>query len=109
MMRLVALIVLASCVDSGPGPTGKKIDAIYARKLDIDLAHAPAPKGTVYISRAIGPITIDGVGTDVGWSGIQQAELVTAEGGADPVGKATAKLTWDDDNLYAFVSVTDSD
>ena len=36
-------------------------------------------------------------------------ELATAEGSADPVGKAIAKLTWDDEFLYAFVSITDSD
>ncbi|HEU0034612.1 MAG TPA: sugar-binding protein [Kofleriaceae bacterium] len=83
--------------------------AIVARTIDIDLSRAPAPKGSVHITRAPGAITVDGVANDPGWAGAVQAELVTAEGSADPVGKATAKLTWDDQYLYAFVSVTDSD
>jgi hypothetical protein len=84
-------------------------NAIIARKLEIDLARAPAPRGSVYVQRAQGEIKIDGLATDPGWAGVQQAELVPAEGGTEPIGKATAKLTWDDDFLYAFVSVQDTD
>ncbi|MGN6108448.1 MAG: carbohydrate-binding family 9-like protein, partial [Kofleriaceae bacterium] len=36
-------------------------------------------------------------------------ELVTAEGSPEPVGKATAKLTWDDQYLYVFASIVDTD
>ena len=84
--------------------------AVIARVLDVDLSRAPPPPGTVYISHAQGPIVIDGVATEPGWAGSAPSpELVTAEGSPEPVGKATAKLTWDDQYLYLAVSVTDSD
>jgi hypothetical protein len=85
-------------------------DAVVARTIQIDLAHAPPPPGTVYVPRANGAINIDGVANDPGWAGAAQSgEFVTAEGAQDPNGKTTAKLTWDDDYLYAFVSITDND
>jgi len=84
--------------------------AIVARKFEVDLARAPAPKGSVYLQQASGAITVDGVGTDPGWSGIPPTELVPAEGSSgEPVGKAIAKMTWDAEFLYVFVTVTDSD
>ncbi len=84
--------------------------AIVATKLEIDLARAPAPKGSVYIQQANGAITVDGLTTDPGWLGIPMTELVPAEGATgEPVGKATAKMTWDDQFLYVFVTVVDSD
>ena len=84
--------------------------AIVARAFDIDLARAPPPAGTVYIPRAIGTITIDGVANDPGWGAAATSpEFATAEGVQDPLGKAIAKLTWDDNNLYVFVQVTDTD
>lgn len=85
-------------------------NAIIARKLEVDLARAPAPKGSIYIQQAGGPITIDGVGNDQGWLGIPLTELVPAEGAnGEPLGKAQAKMTWNDEYLYVFVTVTDSD
>ena len=84
--------------------------AVIARTLTVDLTKAPPPPGTVYLSRAQGAITIDGVATDLGWAGIPMSpEFQTAEGSPEPVGKATAKMTWDDQNLYVFVTVTDTD
>jgi hypothetical protein len=84
--------------------------AIVARTFDIDLSRAPAPIGSVYIQRAAGPITIDGVANDPGWAGVPSSpEFVQAEGSPEVVGKATAKLTWDDTYLYAFVSIVDND
>jgi hypothetical protein len=84
--------------------------AVIARVLSVDLAKAPPPPGTVHIPRAAGPITIDGVASEPAWgAAVTSPELATAEGSADPVGKAIAKLTWDDEFLYAFVSITDSD
>lgn len=84
--------------------------AVIARVIDVDLSRAPPPPGTVYVPRAPGPITIDGVASEPAWaSAATSPELVTAEGSADPVGKAIARLTWDDQFLYAFVSITDSD
>jgi hypothetical protein len=84
--------------------------AVIARVIDIDLSKAPAPPGTVHIPRAATPITVDGVASEPAWAtAATSPELVTAEGSNDPVGKAIAKLTWDDDFLYAFIAVTDSD
>jgi hypothetical protein len=84
--------------------------AVIARQLEVDLSKAPPPPGTIYIPRATGPITIDGVASEPSWAAAATSpELVTAEGSADPIGKAIAKMTWDDQNLYVFVTVTDSD
>jgi hypothetical protein len=84
--------------------------AVIARVIDVDLSKAPPPPGTVHVPRATGPITIDGVAAEPAWAAaVTSPELATAEGSADPVGKAIAKLTWDDQYLYAFVSITDSD
>jgi len=84
--------------------------AVIARVLDVDLAKAPPPPGTVHVPRALAPIQIDGVASEPAWAtAATSPELVTAEGSSDPVGKAIAKLTWDDQFLYAFVSITDSD
>lgn len=85
-------------------------NAIVAATLQVDLARAPPPKGTIHISRAKGEIKIDGISTDPGWSGIASSpEFVTAEGGSEPNGKATARMTWDDQYLYVFVNVVDTD
>ncbi len=84
--------------------------AVIARVIDVDLSKAPPPPGTVYVPRAPGPIAIDGVASEPAWAtAATSPELVTAEGSADPVGKAIARLTWDDQYLYAFLSITDSD
>ena len=92
---------------SGPNTSDR---AIIARSIIVDLSKAPPPPGTIYIPRATGPIAIDGVANEPTWTtAVTSPELVTAEGSQDPIGKAIAKLTWDDDNLYAFISVTDTD
>ncbi|HEX5061188.1 MAG TPA: sugar-binding protein [Kofleriaceae bacterium] len=97
--------------DRMPATGGNVIDrAIVARTIDVDLSKAPPPQGTVYIPHATGPITIDGMATEPGWSSAATSpELITADGSADPVGKATARMTWDEQNLYLFVSIVDSD
>jgi biopolymer transport protein ExbD len=92
-----------------PGPHVRE-RAVVAAELEIDLAHAPPPPGTVYIPRARGPITLDGVATEPGWVGaVQSADFQTGEGSPEPAGKATARMTWDDASLYLFVSVVDGD
>jgi hypothetical protein len=84
--------------------------AVVARVLEIDTARAPAPAGTVYVPRAQGEITIDGVAAEPAWaSAAVSPDLATAEGSAEPKGKATAKLLWDDANLYVFASLLDTD
>ncbi|MEO6777419.1 MAG: carbohydrate-binding family 9-like protein [Kofleriaceae bacterium] len=85
-------------------------DAIAARHYQVDLSKAPPPPGTVYLPHAAGPITIDGIGTEPGYGlAILSPEFATAEGSQDPVGKANAKVTWDDHALYIFVTVEDTD
>ncbi|MDX2090132.1 MAG: carbohydrate-binding family 9-like protein [Kofleriaceae bacterium] len=84
--------------------------AVVARTFDVDLSKAPPPAGTVHIPYAKGPITIDGVANDPGWAGaVTSPELLPAIGSPDPVGKATARMTWDDQNLYLFASVSDTE
>ncbi len=91
---------------SGPGV----VDRAITRELPVDLSKAPPPLGTVYVSRARGPITIDGVANDPGWAGISPSpNFATGEGSPEPVGKASARMTWDDKYLYLSVQVIDND
>jgi Carbohydrate family 9 binding domain-like len=84
--------------------------AVIARVINVDLSKAPPPPGTAYIPRALSPISIDGLASEPAWgTAVTSPELVTAEGSVDPVGKAIAKLTWDEQFLYAFISITDTD
>jgi hypothetical protein len=84
--------------------------AVVARVLEVDTSRAPPPAGTVHVPRAQGEIAIDGVAGEAGWAGAAVTpELTAAEGSAEPNGKATAKLTWDDENLYVFASILDTD
>ncbi|MDQ3340677.1 MAG: carbohydrate-binding family 9-like protein [Myxococcota bacterium] len=84
--------------------------AIVAAKLEVDLSRAPPPVGTIHIPRASGPVTIDGMQIDQPWvTAITSPEFVTADGSPDPSGKATAKLLWDDQYLYVFMNIIDTD
>ncbi|MEO7731407.1 MAG: carbohydrate-binding family 9-like protein, partial [Kofleriaceae bacterium] len=84
--------------------------AVVAHVVDVDLSKAPPPPGTAYVPRAAVAMTIDGMASEVAWAtAATSPELIASEGSADPVGKAIAKLTWDDQFLYAFITVTDSD
>lgn len=91
--------------------------AIVARELAIDLSRAPPPPGTVHVRRVpttdaetAPPIAIDGVAGELAWQNAPLSpEFVTAEGSSDPVGRTTARMTWDDEHLYVFVSVADTD
>jgi biopolymer transport protein ExbD len=83
--------------------------AIVARQLEVDLSRAVRP-GTIHIPRASGPITVDGLANELPWTtAVASPEFATAEGSGEPVGKATAKMLWDDTNLYVFIQITDSD
>lgn len=97
--------------DRMPVTGGNVVDrAIVAREIAVDMSKAPPPAGTVYLPRAAGPITIDGMANDPGWANAATSpELVTADSSPDPNGKAVAKMTWDDQNLYVFVQITDPD
>jgi len=84
--------------------------AVVARVLEIDTSRAPPPPGTVHVPRAQGEIAIDGVADEPAWrTAAATQELAPAEGSAEPSGKASAKLLWDDANLYVFASIPDPD
>jgi hypothetical protein len=92
---------------SGPNVVDR---AVVARTLPVDLSKAPPPPGTIYVPHAAAPITIDGMANEPGWVGaVVSPEFQTAEGCDEPGGKASAKMTWDEQNLYVFVTVTDTD
>ncbi|MGE0548033.1 MAG: carbohydrate-binding family 9-like protein [Kofleriaceae bacterium] len=92
---------------SGPSTEDR---AVVARTFEVDLARAPPPPGTIHVPHAIGPIQIDGSPADPGWAtALTSPEFLTGEGSGDSIGKATAKITWDQDHLYLFILVNDSD
>jgi hypothetical protein len=92
---------------SGPNTQDR---AIVAKQYQVDLSKAPPPQGTVYLPHAASAIAIDGIGTEPGYGlATLSPDFATAEGSQDPVGKANAKVTWDDQALYVFVTVQDTD
>lgn len=117
--RSPALTLYVGLVEDGGRQIGDRMAAsgehvvdraVVARTIEVDMAKAPPPPGTVYVPRAAGPIAIDGVATDPGWANAATStDLITADSSPEPVGKAVARMTWDDENLYVFVSITDSD
>jgi hypothetical protein len=74
-------------------------------------AAASAPSAPPYvIRRATGPIKIDGKADEKDWATAQSTGPFTTAKGGDPVpGAASARLLWDDKNLYVFVDVNDPD
>lgn len=107
LMRIGAHDIGERMAASGPNVVDR---AVIARVFDVDLSKAPPPPGTIHVPFARGPIVVDGIANEVGWTGaIASPEFATGEGSPDPVGKAIARLTWDEQNLYAFITVTDSD
>jgi hypothetical protein len=90
------------------GPT--RDQAVIARRFTVDLSKAPPPPGTVIARKAMTAIVIDGDGADPAWRDVPwTADFSTAEGSRDPVGRAQAKLSWDDEFLYLLVRIEDSD
>jgi len=84
--------------------------AVVARVLEIDTSRAPPPAGTVHVPRARGELAIDGVTSELAWSfAASTQEFAAAEGSSEPNGKTSAKLLWDDANLYVFASIQDTD
>ncbi len=84
--------------------------AVVATTLEIDVSRAPPLPGTVHIPRATGPIVIDGMKTEPGWGkAAVSPDFVAGDGSGEPAGKATARMVWDDTNLYVFAQITDTD
>jgi hypothetical protein len=97
--------------DRMPATGSNTLDrAVVATKFQVDLSKAPPPPGTVYVPHTTGAITVDGIGFDPGWGlAAMSPDFATAEGSQDPVGKANAKLAWDENYLYAYVVIQDTD
>jgi hypothetical protein len=84
--------------------------AVVARTIPVDLSKAPPPPGTIYVPHTRGAITVDGIANEAAWaSAAASPDFVTADGSPEPLGKASARMTWDEQNLYVFVQVIDSD
>jgi hypothetical protein len=76
----------------------------------VDLSKTPPPPGTLVLKQAAGPIAIDGKADDIGWrNAAVQTAFTTAEGCPALADATEAKLTWDDQFLYLFVSSEDAD
>jgi len=62
------------------------------------------------IRRAKGPIQIDGKADEQDWKDAPSTGAFKTAQGGDPVpGEASAKLLWDDKNLYVLVEIADKD
>lgn len=68
-----------------------------------------APRAYV-IPKASGPITIDGRADEADWKRAKESPAFTdAEGSPAVEGETRARMLWDDENLYVFVSAKDKD
>ena len=84
--------------------------ALTVATFTIDVSKAAPLPGQLIAKKATGPITIDGKANDAAWAtAAATAAFQTAEGGPEPRGPTSAKITWDDQHLYLFVSADDDD
>lgn len=83
--------------------------AAQVTELAVDLSKAPPPPGTLVLARATGPITIDGRADEPAWRGAAQQTSFAGAEGCELKDRTSAKLTWDDEHLYLFVSAEDPD
>jgi hypothetical protein len=76
----------------------------------MEVAHPMGGGPDYVVHRASGPITIDGKADEADWaSAVSTGNFKDAEGTSAPVPPTTAKMLWDDKNLYVFIDVTDTD
>jgi hypothetical protein len=84
--------------------------ALTVASFTIDVSKAAPLPGTLLVKKASGAITIDGKADEPAWAtATGTSAFQTAEGGPEPKGPTSAKVTWDDQNLYLFVSADDDD
>ncbi|HUQ04247.1 MAG TPA: carbohydrate-binding family 9-like protein [Kofleriaceae bacterium] len=84
--------------------------ALTVATFTIDVSKAAPLPGQLVAKKSIGAINIDGKADDASWGNASgTAAFQTAEGGPEPRGPTSAKVTWDDENLYLFVSAEDDD
>lgn len=93
-------------VTSGPKDSERRVVAIHFTVSGKGASHHAG----YTIRHATGPITIDGKGDDAAWqSAPKSPAFTTAEGGRELSGTTTARLLWDETNLYALIEVADTD
>lgn len=78
-------------------------------QLQVDLSRAPPPPGTLLVKKAIGPVVIDGKADEPAWGGAAVQTSFTGAEGCELGDPTEARLTWDDQFLYLFVSSEDAD
>ena len=84
--------------------------AVAVITLDVDLSKAPPPPGTLVLAKASEPIVIDGKADEPAWKkAAVQTAFTSAEGCPELSDSTEAKLIWDDQHLYLFVSSEDAD
>jgi hypothetical protein len=84
--------------------------ALTVATFTIDVSKAAPLPGQLVVKKATGPITIDGKADEAAWAAAAgTAAFQTAEGGPEPHGPTSAKVTWDDQHLYLFVTAEDDD
>jgi hypothetical protein len=94
---------------SGPDDGERRVKAVRLTVQRGAKAQAEKPKGYV-IRKAGEPITIDGRADEAAWKRAARSPAFTdAEGSPAVEGETRARLLWDDQYLYAFVSAKDSD
>jgi hypothetical protein len=85
-------------------------NSLTVAELAVDIEKAPPPPGTVVLKKSAQPIVVDGVASEPAWTlATTSPEFLSAEGSPDVTGTAVARMTWDDNNLYLFATVSDSD
>lgn len=84
--------------------------AVAVVTFDVDLSKAPPPPGTLILAKATEPIVIDGKSDDAAWKrAAVQTAFTSAEGCPEMADSTEARMTWDDQFLYLFVSSEDAD
>ncbi len=94
---------------NGPADDERRVTAA---RVSVKLPEQAKPKkSTAYVVRkASAAITIDGRGDEADWQQAAESPAFRdAEGSPEVPGAARARLLWDDEYLYALISVTDPD
>lgn len=97
-------------INSGPKDNESRV---RVAQIAVQTSVTPKKKQTkpgYVIHKASGPITIDGRADEPDWKRAKPSPtFVTTEGGHTLVGDTRARLLWDHNHLYAFISAQDSD
>lgn len=83
---------------------------VKVAQLKVTGAGKPEKPQTYVVHKAAEPIVIDGRADEAAWQRAPEGPVfTTAEGSPAIDGDTRARLLWDDQNLYVFVSAKDSD